>query len=89
MRLKWIIVLSLSFVFISYEQVICPVGHFGEISQNIGQCLECPLNTYQPKKGQFSCLKCPDGLVTTTKGAVDSSRCTFGKTINDGCNIDK
>ena len=71
--------IGLSFYFLYSEIVICPAGQYGRVNQNIGQCLQCPLGTYQPNEGQFKCLVCPTGRVIAGKGAEDISKCIPGK----------
>ena len=61
--------------------MICSAGSYGKIADNIGKCLDCPRNTYQPSKGQFDCLKCPDGHVTDSEGASELSQCYPGKSL--------
>lgn len=48
-------------------------------AEKIGQCVKCPLGMYQPMKGQFNCRPCPRGHVTAEKGALEFSKCIFGK----------
>lgn len=73
------------FLFIT-TTVICPAGHYGIIVGDIGKCVVCPVNTYQPMEGQFDCLPCPNGHVTFTNGVVEAKECILGKSIPRGHN---
>ena len=49
----------------------CPAGSF---SGN-GQCIWCPIGTYQQQECQTTCNSCPPGETTKTKGARSKSDC--------------
>ena len=51
---------------------------YGQIRENVGRCLNCPVNTYQPESGQFGCILCPGDYITATEGAKDVSECYPG-----------
>ena len=58
----------LSFYFIPAE---CPKG----TKEEGGECVACPLGTYNNIAGSTSCIECPQGSDTLAKGQKDITGC--------------
>ncbi|XP_028404268.1 receptor tyrosine-protein kinase let-23-like isoform X2 [Dendronephthya gigantea] len=51
----------------------CPAGTaYNFTSKN---CVNCPLNTFQPHAGQTACLSCPSGKITVNTSTVKKEDC--------------
>eukprot|EP00039_Didymoeca_costata_P029050 m.23062 g.23062 ORF g.23062 m.23062 type:complete len:1500 (-) comp7463_c0_seq1:80-4579(-) len=69
------------------ESCICVPGTYGPACKpcesgykcNNGTKEICPVNTYQPEKGQSQCFPCPIGSSTMSGGAVSIDSCACSK----------
>ena len=51
------------------------VGEGQFIQEEMPQCVECPVGTYQQGKGTSECTQCPQYTSTLSAGARNSSAC--------------
>ena len=58
------------------------VGEGQFIQEEMPQCVECPVGTYQQGKGSNECTQCPQYTSTRSAGAKHSSAC-IGEFVMD------
>ena len=51
------------------------VGDGQFIQEEMPQCVECPVGTYQQGKGTSECTQCPQYTSTLSAGARNSNAC--------------
>lgn len=72
--LWWQILLpSLSYI------VQCPAGKYKDTTS--GNCIVCPVGTYQSAVGQTFCMTCPKYKTTATPGSTQSSMCSVSAEV--------